>query len=528
MSKQGSGKGNPAWTKGMASPNPSGKRRADAARSFARRVDGLENVITGLGSSGYDKRLGATWAVDTLVYSETETLWRGNGLAARIIETPIDEMFRKGFELAIQAHEYAAGDAPKRDDARLDFAGSPAPAPKTPGPVARPDGGPKALVEALVALYEQLNGAVKLREGLLYGEAHGGGAVLMGVNDGRELHEPVDEANVVKVHSLTAFTSQELYAETYYADPTRPRFGDPELYVLAPVGSTTASYARIHESRLIISQGVVVSRNQMVAGRGWGDSVLVRCLESLRDFGLTWGGAAVLMQDFAQAIVRIKDLADTIGANGEDVIRARMKLMELSKSSLRTLVLDSEETYERQATPITGMPEMLDRFCQRLAADARQPVTLLMGQAPAGLNATGASDIRFFYDRCAARQESTLRPQLDKLFRLLMLSHDGPCRGVEPENWSITFRPLYEMTAKEDADIRLAQATVDEKYIMQGVLTPEEVAASRFGGDRWNSDTTLDFDARDVALEVSEQAEEDFKAEEKVRRATKPVPVEAS
>ena len=52
-----------------------------------------------------------------------------------------------------------------------------------------------------------------------------------------------------------------------------------------------------------------------------------------------------------------------------------------------------------------------------------------MGQAPAGLNATGDSEIRWFYDRVAARQRRELQPALKRLVKLLFLSKRGPTKG---------------------------------------------------------------------------------------------------
>ncbi len=62
---------------------------------------------------------------------------------------------------------------------------------------------------------------------------------------------------------------------------------------------------------------------------------------------------------------------------------------------------------------------MVRTFLQVAAGAADIPVTRLLGQSPAGLSATGDSDTRNYYDMIAARQELDLRPQLERLDRLI-------------------------------------------------------------------------------------------------------------
>jgi phage-related protein (TIGR01555 family) len=130
-----------------------------------------------------------------------------------------------------------------------------------------------------------------------------------------------------------------------------------------------------------------------------------------------------------------------------------------------------------------------------------------MGQAPAGLNATGDSDIRWFYDHVAASQVKELRPQLNRLVRILLRAKTGPTKGTEPESWKVVFPPLWEMTDLEKAELRNKQAQTDVAYIQAGVLDPSEVAVSRFGGEEYSTDTHLDLATR-KAMETAGPAEE--------------------
>jgi phage-related protein (TIGR01555 family) len=117
----------------------------------------------------------------------------------------------------------------------------------------------------------------------------------------------------------------------------------------------------------------------------------------------------------------------------------------------------------------------------RLAAAARLPVSLLMGQAPAGMNATGESDIRFFYDQVRAEQEA-LKPKLERLIKIISANDNAKV--------SIEFPALWQMTDREKAELRRMEAETDRIYLQEGVLLPEEVAIKRFSGGEYAIDLT--------------------------------------
>ncbi|MFP3681974.1 DUF1073 domain-containing protein, partial [Pseudomonas sp. SIMBA_041] len=53
------------------------------------------------------------------------------------------------------------------------------------------------------------------------------------------------------------------------------------------------------------------------------------------------------------------------------------------------------------------------------------PVTRLFGRSPAGMNATGESDLQNYYEVVQQQQESTLGPILDKLLPIICMSEFG-------------------------------------------------------------------------------------------------------
>jgi phage-related protein (TIGR01555 family) len=449
------------------------QQRAD----LKTHLDGWQNILTGIGLADRDKRKSASFSADSLSWEAAQELWRGNDMAAKIITKVPKEMLRRGYDVRLQDE-----DADNTKEAE----------------------------EAIETKLDELEANARLFDALCYERAYGGGAVLLGARDGAaNLREPLNEAALQSIDFLTALSAQELYVSAWYSNPLAPKYGTPARYRFQPQGIVDAKSLslEIHESRLLIFPGVVVSRSQAQAQNGWGDSVLKRVNEALSDFGMTWAGVAHLLSDFAQAIYKIKGLSQLVATNKDDVVLKRLQLIDLMRSIVRGVILDSEEDFERKTTSLAGIPEVLDKFMLRLAAAAEMPVALLMGQAPAGLNATGASDIRFFYDDVSGEQTSKLKPRLMRLVRLLQRSKQGPTRGAEARKWSITFRPLWQMTEAEQEDLRYKVAQRDQIYLSTGVLSAEEVAVSRFGGDTWSPETTIDMEGRNRLHEAQEPEE---------------------
>jgi phage-related protein (TIGR01555 family) len=78
-------------------------------------------------------------------------------------------------------------------------------------------------------------------------------------------------------------------------------------------------------------------------------------------------------------------------------ILERYTLANMAKGINGMLLLDSEEEYETKSASFAQLPEVLDRFLQIVSGAADIPATRLLGQSPAGMNATGESDLRNYY-----------------------------------------------------------------------------------------------------------------------------------
>jgi phage-related protein (TIGR01555 family) len=449
------------------------------------RVDDWANIQTGIGVMGVDKRLGGHWGYTAIDQLSARDLWRGDDMLDRICTSLPTEMIREGWNVGIEGDKHSA----------------------------------ESVDEAFRAIRADPGGAWaedKIYTGLTWARAYGGCGMLLGADDGikntADLALPLQEDRIRSFDWMTPFSPMELVPVKWYCDPLQPRFGEPSQYRLTPLerppgwAPDLAWLPVIHESRIVRFDGEVVSRGQLLYNihPGWGDSVFVRIQQIVADFQAAWAGAGILLADFSVPTLKLKGLADLLASQdpSNTSLQARAEAIEQARSIARTIIIDSEEEYERKTTSIAGLPELLQQLTNRLASAARMPVSLLMGQAPAGLSATGDSDIRWFYDQVAALQERKLRWPLTRMHKLLMLAKNGPTGGEEPESWVLNFNPLWQLSETEEAAMRFQVAQADNLYIQNQVVTPEEVAQSRFGGDAYAIDTKIDTGLRMEVMRI--------------------------
>jgi phage-related protein (TIGR01555 family) len=195
--------------------------------------------------------------------------------------------------------------------------------------------------------------------------------------------------------------------------------------------------------------------------------VLQRVNQVLKKHDVGWDAAAAILSDFSQGVFKIKGVLDAMSSNNGEKFLERMRLTDMTRSVLRSVVVDTDEEFERTSTPTSGLADILDRFMMRLAAAAEMPVTKLYGQAPAGLNATGEADMRNWYDSVANKRSKEMKPAHERILSVLAK------KPIEVE-----YAPLWEMSDKEKSEVQVNVSNANATAVNAGILTPEEAALS--------------------------------------------------
>lgn len=442
-------------------------RRDSAMNQKNAQVDGWSNILTGLGVRGRDKNRATTFCMDRKFgVSELDQIYRSDGMSRRVVDLIAEEMVREGWEI-------------ENDDQKM-----------------------------IQVKLDELNINYIMMNMLRWARLYGGSLGVLGVADGRPLDQPLNMQAVRELKWIHVYDRFSVSSATggIDQDMNSPNYGKPNMYLVTD--STTGTTFQVHHSRTIRCDWNELTPRWVRDNDTWADPIFQTIYEELKNYSSAFANVGVLMHDFVTTVLKIPGLANLLASDGCNAqVNNRANILNLARSNLNMIIVDGEEDVSKITTNVAGLSDLLDRFMLSLSAVTGIPITLLFGRAPAGLNATGESDIRNFYDMIKQKQEGKLKPMLEKVIQLIFKSKDGFYKGVEPDDWKITFVPLWQNTEEQEANIRRTTAETDAIYIDRGVLDPTEVAISRFGGSSWSMETEINLLDRKNGYSDLEQLE---------------------
>lgn len=445
-------------------------RDLGGAVAHVMRLDDWANLLTGLGVYGRDKiRSHAPQAITPIPEETLQAWYDGDGLAARIVDLPVDHAMRKGWRHVPPPEAEIADEKLTEIEAR----------------------------------WTELDCWGYLGLGWKWGRLFGAGHILLGVDDGRELAEPLDEERVRSLDYLVDLDSRDVTPMRFYSDERSPLYGQPETYQLSTTLGNVALTEQVHATRFLSWGGAKTSRRTW-RELGYHDySVLQRPFDALQRLDSDWRSASVMMTDASVGVLKIRDFFNVIAGGSKDTFQTRMELINLGLMSSRIMPLDTEEDFQRIERTFTGVAQMLDKSTLFTAAHLGWPVTLLFGRSPDGMNATGESDENNWNAFVGAERQARLLPPAERLQAILLRS-----LGVDPAGWTLELPELSEESDKERAERRKLVADIDAVYLQAGVFTPEEIALARVRNGEW---TDAPPDMGDEAREAREALlEQDF------------------
>ncbi len=423
-----------------------------------KRTDGWKNLITGLGSARTAKKSFTRHTLSPVMTDmELESLFYDDGLAARIVTLLPDDIFREGWDYTFP---------------RLDK-------------IASAD-----LQEKYAAVMEELGAQQKIKDAFVWKRLYGGSAIFISALDGQTPDRPLNPKKIHSIEKLRVLEKGEIEFENivWQTDPMKTRYGLPEMYRVRfelPDGRTVQAI-NVHWTRIIELHGDTLPKRAMAGisseNRYWGINVLQRANDRLQSLGSSLGSIDQLLSEVGMGKYKIKDLATLLSSpEGEAAIRRRVELTDLVKSTFRSMYLDTDEEYVRDNVSFQGVPEMLHILFMLIASDTGYPMTRLFGMSPAGMNATGESDMNNYYDMVRSMQTAQVLPVILRLVHLI-----SQWKGWEEPY--IEFRPLETMNEKERAELNRQNAEKEKieaetykAYIDAGVLEPYEVRFLKYG-----------------------------------------------
>ena len=450
------------------------RRKNGAVRPH--REDGYVNLLNKYGTKQDNSEAYKFEREPVIPDMQLTGLYEGNGLFSKIIDTPAEEALKHGFDLNLKSDELNA-----------------------------------FVEDALDDLEWEERAATAIKWARLYG----GALIVMLIDDGRGLEEPVDWEHIRSIDELRVYERsivQPDYASLYQQDyggkgvgNRVSKFGQPEYYY---VSSIYGSF-KVHESRcLVFRNGVLPEQTSNATYLFWGMPEYVRIRRALRETVTAHTDSVKLLERSVQAIYSMKGLASLLTTDdGENQVLKRLQLVDTSRGLLNSIAIDSEgEQYDFKTFQFSGVKDVIDATCNMLSALTNIPQTILFGRSPAGMNATGDSDFESYYNFVEKIQrlmlKRNLRTLLDVVFRAGIASGDV----AEEPDYKLEFKPLWSLSDTEQAaadqtkaQTALVKAQTAQAYVDMQALDPTEVRR-RLASDE-------EFDVEDI---ISEDDEDDL------------------
>jgi phage-related protein (TIGR01555 family) len=300
----------------------------------------------------------------------------------------------------------------------------------------------------------------------------GGAGLFIGYKaaDGQDLLQPAPPG--AEVAFLEVFDRFQLQGSMRVQEVDSPDYDRPQIWTVV---GTRRSGLRFHSSRMIRFPGAAKGTDVGTTDqdRDWGYSILQCVWDDVVRYGVTWQAVSTLIQLASVGVLKLHGLIEMLSSKRQADAEARIDLLNETLSLSRLLLLDAKqgEEYKREAVSFTDMPALLQETQAAVAGAFGMPITRLFGRSPAGLNATGESDIRGWYDRVQAYCQWMIHPRLEQLLAI-----------TEQHPVTVEFKPLWQPTEKECAEVRTLRVNATERLWSQGVYSDAEIRQAMNAG----------------------------------------------
>lgn len=427
-------------------------KQADVRLRKAPAADSFVNFAQKLGVGADNALSTASYGYNPITRNRTQLEWihRGSWLGGVAVDTVADDMTRAGVEF----HSDLAPDVLE-------------------------------VLQADATKYEVWN---TINETVRWSRLYGGCIAVMLI-DGQDLKTPL-RLDTVGPGQFKGM----LCLDRWMVDQTLddlvtdygPSLGLPKFYRVlsnAPALRGTA----VHHSRVALRlEGVKLPHQQRLTENLWGISVLERLYDRMIAFDSASTGAAQLVYKSYLRTLKIPGMRDIVAAGGKPLegLLSYVDIMRRFQGQEGITLLDGEDDFSvQQHSAFSGLSDALNQFGQQLSGALQIPLTRLFGQSPSGMNSTGESDMRMYYDHINQQQNKTLLSGVTTMYKAIARSN-----GVDlPSNFSLSFKNLWQLSDTEKATIASTIATAvtgahDAGLIGQHTALKELRQASKVNG----------------------------------------------
>lgn len=370
-------------------------------------MNGLVNRMTGTGTAR-DPNSHNSYIFSKPGNAQLEAIYRSNWIARKIVDIPIEDTLRQGWSWTAE------------DD----------------------------IITQIEAEEKRLNIHAILRQSLTRDAIYGGSAFVMGTADADISTElRVERLGKGSLKYLTPFHAEDLHIESLSREPDS--LGQPTMFVFKKEGGADL---RIHPSRVITfcNRPIEKPLSRMTWEDYWGDSRLANILSDIAGASTALTGGSRLMGELAIWVFKVNGMAEMLSTTGgEESVQKLLTLTTTLKSSLNSIAVDAEDDVSLETANTAGIGDTIRAFMQNVAGAADIPYTRFMSASPDGMNATGASDFRNYYDRLVGNRTARIDPQLEKFDQVFLRSTLGRFDDQIYRSW----KNLWQLNEVEQTEL---------------------------------------------------------------------------
>ena len=395
--------------------------------SVKKALDAYSNPAANLGAGANNLVQSAGYVMQrfTWDYYTLNILFRDNWIAKAIVEKPANEMMKNGFELQTQLD-------PEK-------------------------------VSKIMQTWTRTHTRERFLECLNWSRLYGG-CLLIPMIDGQEdMSKPLDFDEVMPDSYKGCFTVDRWCGVSpsleLVTDINDPEFGQPEYYIVtsAPMNKSI----KIHHSRVIKMIGRKLPYWEEIAENYWGASELEHVYTELKKRDDTSANISFLIFLANIRVFKMKDLGQLISLGDQQGLQQvydTMQSMNRLMCNTGTFAMDSDDDFGTQQYTFTGINDVYESFMLDISGAAEIPIDKLFGRSPTGFN-SGEETLQNYYDTIQEKQETYVRPGLEKLIKIITMS----ALGEIPDDMELVFNPVRRPSNMEKADLgqKQTQAVLD-------------------------------------------------------------------
>ncbi|WPS86475.1 DUF1073 domain-containing protein [Brevibacillus halotolerans] len=381
-------------------------------------TDAFSNVLARLGSGTPNLMEGTDYTLTRLTqnYQLMNTLYREHWIIRKIIDTIPEDMTRNWITITTQL--------------------------------------PPDQIRKIDKLWRVRRVRQKILTGLRWGRLYGGAVGLIMIEGHDDiLHQPLD-FDMIMPGSFKGLMILDRWSGVYPSpelveDIDDTEFGLPESYQVTIDGGQTMN---VHHSRIVRFIGRELPYWEKLAEVYWGASEVEVVFDELKKRDNTSWNIAQLIFLANLRVMKSEDLGELLAIGDERLqndVYNTIQIQNWLMSNMGLHLIGKNDEFQTHQYTFTGLNDIYESFMLDVAGACQIPVTKLFGRAPAGMNATGESDMQNYYEVVQQQQESILGPILDKILPVMCMSEFGAI----PDDIDYMFNPIRTPNDKDVAEL---------------------------------------------------------------------------